>query len=108
MTRAAAILAPLLCAVAAILAYSNCTRNAFELDDWHTIQQNPAIRSLDRAHLARFFTDLSVLSRNQDYRPALLVAYALNYQWSLRLHGDGYDPRTWHWLNIALHAAAAA
>ena len=26
---------------------------------------------------------------------------------SRRLFGDGYDPRSWHWLNMALHAAAS-
>ncbi len=103
--------APLLCLLAVIAAYSNCTANEFALDDWHTIQQNPAIRSLDAAHIKRFFTDVnafSVLPRNIDYRPALILTYAANYSLSQRLHGDGYDTRTWHWFNIALHALASA
>lgn len=97
--------------IAIIAAYSNCTANAFALDDWHTIQQNPAIRQLDWAHLKRFFTDLnafSVLPANLDYRPALLVTYAANYQWSLHQFGDGYDPRTWHWVNMFLHWSACS
>ncbi len=109
------IAAPLLCILAAFLAYSNSMSNTFELDDWHTIQDNPSIRSLDGPHLRRFFTDVnafSVLPRNIDYRPALLVTYAINYAWSDRLGaGDittaAYSTRTWHWLNTALHALSA-
>jgi protein O-mannosyl-transferase len=100
-------LAPLALAVIVLIAYGNSTRGRFHLDDWHTIEQNPAIRSVAPDRLARFFTDISafsVLPRNLDYRPLLLVTYAGNYALSKVIHGDGYDPRTWHWLNIALHA----
>lgn len=99
--------APLALAVIVLIAYGNSTRGRFHLDDWHTIEQNPAIRSMAPDRIARFFTDISafsVLPRNLDYRPLLLVTYAGNYALSQAIFGDGYDPRTWHWLNIALHA----
>ena len=93
-------------ALAVIAAYSNCGPNAFALDDWHSIEQNPSIRGLDAGRLKAFFTDLhafSVLPANLDYRPLLLVSYAINYEWSGWQHGNGYDPRTWHWVNMGLH-----
>lgn len=94
-----------LLAALVLLAYSNSTGNAFALDDSHSIEQNAAIRSLDAASLRRFFTDLSAFSAlpaNWDYRPLLLVTYAINHRLS------GYDPVSWHWFNIALHWIAAA
>lgn len=99
-SRVPVLLAPVLCALAVSIAYSNTPGNAFALDDWHTIQQNPWIRGLDREHIRRFFTDasaFSVLPANLDYRPVLLVTYAANYAIS------GYDTTSWHLFNLGLH-----
>jgi len=94
------LLAPVLLAAAVLIAYSNTPGNAFALDDWHTIEQNPWIRGLNWPHIHRFFTDasaFSVLRTNLDYRPVLLVTYAANYAIS------GYETWSWHWVNLALH-----
>src|SRR6186713_1532496 len=104
--RRTSIVAAIALALSVWMAYSNCRPNAFALDDWHTIVENPAIRGLSSDRLHRFFTDLSafsILPANVDYRPLLLVSFGINYDLSSVLHGDGYDPRTWHWFNMALH-----
>ena len=53
----------------------------FVFDDWHTIEQNPAIRT-PSTHPA-YFVDpdtTTILRENKDLRPLLLVTMALNYQ----------------------------
>src|ERR1044072_4283913 len=80
----------LVCAVAVIAAYSNSTRGVFVSDDWHTITQNPSVRSL--SNVPRFFTDastFSILPDNVDYRPVLQATYALDYAWAKAAFGDG-------------------
>lgn len=78
--------------------YSNSRHHAYHLDDFHSVVNNPALRSLDR--LPDFFTDpttFSVYRLNVDYRPVLQTSYALNYQC------DGYAMPVWHWTNVAIH-----
>jgi tetratricopeptide (TPR) repeat protein len=89
---------PAMFALAIAASYSNAFRIDFELDDWHTIQRNPFVRSL--ANIPRFFTDpatSSVLPQNQDLRPLHLVSLAVNYAIS------GYDTWSYHALNLILH-----
>lgn len=96
-------MAPILCAIAVLLAYFGAPGNAFVLDDWHGITENPAVRSLD--NIPSYFRDantMSVLKTNVDYRPILQTTYAINYNLS------GYDVAgphtdTWHWTNILIH-----
>ena len=74
------------------LAYTNSMQNAFEFDDFHTIVENPAVRSLD--NLPRFFTDattFSVLPPNRTYRPVVSASLALDYAL-----GRGYQPFWFH------------
>lgn len=102
--RGLLFLAPILLALAVAAAYSNTPGNAFALDDWHTIQQNPWIRRLDLPTIRRYFTDasaFSVLKTNLDYRPVLLVTYAVNYAIS------GYETASWHVVNLVLHWTVA-
>jgi tetratricopeptide (TPR) repeat protein len=78
--------------------YSNALHGPFIFDDWHTLQQNPHIRSL--ANLPRFLVDpdtTSVLHENKDLRPLLVATFALNFAVSRE--------NTWsyHVVNIALH-----
>lgn len=68
------------------LAYSNSFQNEFHFDDFHTVVNNPAIRSL--RNVPRFFTDattFSVLPANRTYRPVVSTMLALDY-WM----GHGY------------------
>ena len=87
---AAALLAGLLLALLA--AYANHFHNAFHFDDFHTINENPAIRSL--ANVPRFFTDgrtFSILPAHYSYRPLVSASLALDY-WL----GEGLEPFWFH------------
>lgn len=97
-----ALAALVLCALLAALAYANSLGNEFALDDAHSIQSNPWIRSL--AHVPRYFVDASTFSTlrtNVDYRPVLQASYALNHAIS------GYDVRGFRILNLLLHVAVS-
>jgi len=73
-------------------AYWNHFGNGFHFDDFHTVIDNPAIRSLH--NVPRFFTDasaFSVLPTNQTYRPIISTSIALDYAL-----GNGYKPFWFH------------
>ena len=75
-----------------MLAYSNSLGNGFHFDDFHTVVDNPAIRSLH--NVPRFFTDattFSVLPANRTYRPLVTASLALDYAL-----GKGYRPFWFH------------
>ena len=86
-----AIRVAVLSSLAAFAAYSNSLDGAFALDDWHTIEQNPAVRGLH--HIPRYFSDpqtFSVLPANVDYRPVLQATYAVNYAISPEFSGTNF------------------
>ena len=73
--------------VTVCLVYLNFFGNGFHFDDFHTVTDNPAVRSLD--NLPRIFTDttaFSVLPANQTYRPVVTASLALDYAM-----GRGYN-----------------
>ena len=75
-----------------LAAYANSFHNAFHFDDFHTIVDNPAIRSLK--NVPRFFTDattFSVLPANRTYRPFVSTSLAVDY-----MLGRGYVPLWFH------------
>ena len=83
----------LVCAVCA-----NSMHNAFHFDDFHTVVDNPAIRSL--RHVPEFFTDtttFSVLPANRTYRPIVSTMLALDYAL-----GHGYVPFWFHLSTLLL------
>lgn len=91
------------------LVYAGSISGTFALDDSHTIQINPWVRSL--GHVPRYFTDpstFSTLSTNVDYRPVLQATYALSHE--LSVLGDRAQPpsgyHTWAWniVNVTIHA----
>ncbi|HEV7735048.1 MAG TPA: tetratricopeptide repeat protein [Candidatus Binatia bacterium] len=89
---------PALLAVVIATTYANALHGPFVFDDWHTLEQNPHIRSL--ANAPRFFVDAdttSVLRENKDLRPLLLITFAANYAMS------GADTWTWHLTSLFLH-----
>jgi tetratricopeptide (TPR) repeat protein len=93
--------APILLFLAIAIAFHNVPGNAFALDDWHTIEQNPWIRSL--ANIPRFFIDAttnSTVRENMDYRPVLQTTLAINYAIS-GISTAGLD--SWHLTNILIH-----
>lgn len=74
------------------LVYANSFANGFHFDDYHTIVNNPAIRSL--SNIPRFFTDaktFSILPANQTYRPIVSTTLAFDY-WM----GHGLKPFYFH------------
>jgi tetratricopeptide (TPR) repeat protein len=84
-------------------AYANHFHNSLHFDDFHTITQNPFIRSL--ANVSRFFTDartFSILPSHYSYRPLFSASLAVDY----RL-GNGLDPLWFHistfaWFTVQL------
>jgi tetratricopeptide (TPR) repeat protein len=72
--------AGLLVLLAVTLAYANHFQNGFHFDDFHTVNNNPYIRSLRNSKL--FFTDpstFSVLPANRTYRPLVTLSLAFDY-----------------------------
>jgi tetratricopeptide (TPR) repeat protein len=89
----------LLLAIAA--TYSNHFQNDFHFDDFHSIVQNPYIRSIKNVPL--FFKDgatSSVLPQNQAYRPVVTTSLALDY-----LMGNGYSLFYFHLSTFILFLA---
>ena len=89
-------------ALAAFGVYANAYEHEFLLDSLHTVRDNPAIRDL--GNVPAFFTDLdtaSTLRSNADYRPVLMISYALNHAFA------GSAMPSWHATQIALHLGCA-
>ena len=86
------LIASVILLLAICMAYANSFENGFHLDDFHTVVDNPAIRSLH--NVPRFFSDattFSVLRPNQTYRPLVSASLALDYAL-----GHGYAPFWFH------------
>lgn len=81
------------------LTYSNSFQNGFHFDDYHTVVDNPAIRSL--GNIPRFFRDastFSVLPANRTYRPLVSTSLALDYAL-----GHGYHPLWFHLVPFVIY-----
>jgi protein O-mannosyl-transferase len=97
--------AALLLLVAVTLAYSNHFQNDFHFDDFHTVNNNPYIRSLRNAKL--FFTDpstFSILPANRTYRPLVTLSLAVDYWLGSGLHPFYFhlDMFLWYLAQLAL------
>ncbi len=81
MTRDAGVFLLLLVAGGAVFATH--FDNAFQFDDYHSIVDNPSIRSFGawRSWLSDI-SAFSILPENLNYRPLLLATYALSYRLS--------------------------
>src|SRR5215831_9833509 len=78
--------------MAVLAAYANHFHNSFHFDDFHTITQYPAIRSL--AQMPRYFIDsrtFSILPTHYSYHPLVSASAALDY-WL----GAGLNPLWFH------------
>lgn len=96
-------LVALLLLLATLLLYTPGIVGAkFHFDDFHSLRDNPSVRSL--ANIPRFFVDPSLWSAepgNQMYRPTLLTTFAVDFAiWD-------YRPSGWAITNVLLHAAVA-
>jgi protein O-mannosyl-transferase len=88
---------------AVVAAYSNHFNNGFHFDDWHTIQVNPAIRTL--ANLPRFFTDartFSIIPTGQTYRPVVTASIAIDYALSGGLRPFWFHVSTFFWFLVQI------
>ena len=86
------------------LTYANSFQNEFHFDDFHTVVDNPAVRSL--RNIPRFFTDtttFSVLPANRTYRPFVSLSLALDYAL-----GGGYKLPWFHLSTFLIYLAQLA
>jgi len=90
----------LVIAVATTVAYSNTFMAPFVFDGTNYIVDNADLRDLNQP--------LRIL-RFSPTRAVGYYSFALNYALSKRLSAtdDGYDPRSWHAVNLAIHILAA-
>lgn len=89
--------------LAIVAAYSNHFHNSFHFDDWHTVQYNPAIRSL--ANLPRFFADsstFSIVPAGQTYRPVVTASLAIDYALGGGLKPFWFHLSTFIWFLVQL------
>ena len=99
--RNALILAALLLAVS--LAYSNHFGNDFHFDDFHTVTNNPWIRSL--RNIPRFFTDAetsSTLPANRAWRPLVTSSLAIDYWLGGGLKALWFHLSTFMWFLVQI------
>ncbi len=85
-----------------IIVFSNTFHNAYQLDDFHTVVNNPAIRHIHP--IWRHFTDpstIGTLPGNISYRPLLPLSLSLTYAiW-------GYNVVGYHIYNLFFHIGAS-
>ncbi len=87
------IVALLIIITAGIITYSNSIGGTFHFDDFHTIRDNPTIRTLNPT---------VVWKDNNHFRVTGFYSFALNHYFSGRNNLSG-----WHYVNIGLHIACA-
>jgi Flp pilus assembly protein TadD len=87
--------------LAAVVPHLNGLDGGFHYDDEHALVRNTHLRHL--SEIPRFFVDSSTFSSEPDmamYRPLLQTTFALN-------HGlAGYNPWSWHVVNVLIHGLA--
>jgi tetratricopeptide (TPR) repeat protein len=98
---------PWTAAVASLLAvfaaYANHFHNSFHFDDFHTITQNPAIRSL--AQVPRYFVDartFSILPTHYSYHPLVTASTSLDYWLGAGLNPLWFHVSTFTWFLVQL------
>lgn len=91
--------------LALLICYSNHFANGFQFDDWHSVQYNPAIRSL--SNVPKMFVDsttFSVLRSAHSYRPVVTASLALDYALGAGLNPFWFHLSTFFWLLVLLAA----
>lgn len=85
-----------------VATFANTLPNAFHLDDFYRLVENPAVRTV--SPWWRHFVDvhtMATLPTITNYRPFLPLTLSINYAIG------GLNPAGYHAVNIALQAAAA-
>ncbi|HUP58143.1 MAG TPA: tetratricopeptide repeat protein [Bdellovibrionota bacterium] len=86
----------------AVLAHGGAVRGEFHFDDSHTIELNPAVKSVSRIpHIWRDVSTSSAIPENRIYRPLTFTAF--NLLWA---SGDG-SPVPFFLFKLLLHASVA-
>jgi hypothetical protein len=83
--------------------YVNHFHNSFHFDDFHTITQNPAIRSL--AQVPRYFINarsFSILPTHYSYHPLVTASAALDYWLGAGLNPLWFHVSTFVWFVVQL------
>ncbi|MCC6390591.1 MAG: tetratricopeptide repeat protein [Bryobacterales bacterium] len=86
-----------------LAVYANHFHNSFHFDDFHTVSDNPHIRTLK--NIPRFFTDsstFSVLLTHQVYRPIVTASLALDYRLGGGLNPVAFHASTFFWFLLQL------
>jgi Flp pilus assembly protein TadD len=94
--------ATVLASLVAAGLYLDTWDHGFHYDDFHSLVNNPHIRTL--AEIPSFFRDPALFSVNPEsamYRPVLLASYVLNYA------AGGLKPGGYHLVNALLHGLNA-
>jgi len=81
-----------------LVCYANSFEGSFHYDDFHSLVENPGVRSLE--NMPGFFVDPGFFSGDEGkrmYRPLLLMTYAFNYA------VGGYEVWGYHLFNLGLH-----
>jgi tetratricopeptide (TPR) repeat protein len=89
--------------LAVYAAYANHFHNSFHFDDFHTITQNPAIRSLSQ--VPRYFIDartFSILPTHYSYHPLVTASAALDYWLGAGLNPLWFHISTFSWFVVQL------
>lgn len=92
----------LLLIAVSFLAFANSLPNAFHLDDFYRVVDNPGIQKV--APWWRHFFEprtMSTLDRVTQYRPLLPLTLSFNYFWG------GENPIGYHLFNLVIHCLAA-
>lgn len=97
-TRADAIAAVVLVALGAAAFWPVLGYPFLNWDDHAYVSENPWIRSLAPAAVARLFSPAAIVVAN--WAPATLLSYALDHA------SGGLDPRPYHRTNLLLHLAS--
>ena len=84
--------------LALAVVYSNAFTNSFHYDDFHSLVDNPHVRSW--SNWSAFFRDPTTFSSMPEramYRPMVLLSYAFNYYWG------AYSTWGYHLVNTVVH-----
>jgi tetratricopeptide (TPR) repeat protein len=92
---------PLILVAATLAAFCNVFDNAYHLDDYYRVVDNPGIQSIQPVW--RHFVDprtMSTLDRITEYRPLLPLTLSANFWWS------GSRVASYHAFNLLAHLAS--
>lgn len=83
--------------LAVFAVFAGSLGHPFHYDDEHSLVQNPHIRTLDLGRLLLDPGAFSVFAEARMYRPAVVLAHAVNYRLG------GYEPWGYHLFNVLVH-----